>query len=54
MLLRLLTKRFGELGTETEESVNELSVEQAENLAEAIFDLETREDLNSWLAKLQS
>ena len=54
VLLKLLTKRFGELGAETAESVNELSVEKAENLAEAIFDLETREDLNNWLAKLQS
>ncbi len=54
MLLRLLPKRFGEIDAQTEESVNELSVEQAENLAEAIFDLETPADLNNWLAKLQS
>ncbi len=54
ILLKLLTKRFGEIDSETEESINELSIEQAENLAEAIFDLETREDLNNWLAKLQS
>ena len=54
VLLKLLTKRFGEIDTQTAESVNELSIEQAENLAEAIFDLETREDLNNWLAKLQS
>lgn len=54
LLPRLLTKRFGTLGAETEESVGELSVEQAENLAEAIFDFEKREDLDGWLAKLQS
>ena len=54
VLLKQLTKRFGEIDTNTAESVNELSVEKAENLAEAIFDLETREDLNNWLAKLQS
>ena len=54
VLSKLLTKRFGEIDAQTEESVNELSVEQAENLAEAIFDLEKPEDLNNWLAKLQS
>ena len=54
MLLKQLNKRFGEIDAQTAESINELSVEQAENLAEAIFDLETREDLNNWLAKLQS
>ena len=54
VLLKLLTKRFGEIDAQTAENVNELSIEQAENLAEAIFDLETREDLNNWLAKLQS
>lgn len=54
VLSKQLTKRFGELDTATAESINELSIEQAENLAEAIFDLETREDLNNWLAKLQS
>lgn len=54
VLLKQLTKRFGEIDAQIEESVNELSVEQAENLAEAIFDLQTREDLNNWLAKLQS
>lgn len=54
VLLKQLTKRFGEPDANTVESINELSVEQAENLAEAIFDLQTREDLNNWLAKLQS
>ena len=54
VLLKQLTKRFGEPDANTVESINELSVGQAENLAEAIFDLETREDLNNWLAKLQS
>ena len=54
VLLKQLTKRFGEIDAPTAESINELSIEQAENLAEAIFDLETREDLNNWLAILQS
>ena len=54
ILLKQLTKRFGALDANTEESINELPVEQAENLAEAIFDFETREDLSNWLTKLQS
>ena len=54
ILLKQLTKLFGALDANTEESINELSVGQAENLAEAIFDFETREDLNNWLTKLQS
>lgn len=54
VLFKLLKKRFGALDANTKENINELSVEQAESLAEAIFDFETREDLNNWLSKLQS
>ena len=54
ILLKQLNKRFGEIDLQTKESVGELSVEQAEDLAVAIFDFETVADLHDWLAKLQS
>ena len=49
ILLRQLTRKFGKVSVRTKSQVSKLSVAQLENLAEAIFDLQTIADLNAWL-----
>jgi predicted transposase/invertase (TIGR01784 family) len=49
MLLRMLTRKFGQVSPRLKNRISKLSVVQLENLAEAIFDFETVTDLNSWL-----
>ena len=49
MLLRMLSRKFGQITPSLRGKVNKLSAEQLENLAEALFDLETIADLNNWL-----
>jgi predicted transposase YdaD len=49
MLLRLLNRKFGQISPSLRGKVNKLSAKQLENLAEALFDLETISDLSAWL-----
>jgi predicted transposase YdaD len=49
MLLRLLNRKFGQISPSLRGKVNKLSAKQLENLAEALFDLETIADLSEWL-----
>ena len=49
MLLRMLNRKFGQITPSLRGKVNKLSAKQLENLAEALFDLETIADLNNWL-----
>jgi len=49
MLLRLLKKRFNDIPAELENQVRTLSEEKLEQLAEAIFDLKTIEDVRGFL-----
>ena len=49
MLLRMLSRKFGQITPSLRGKVNKLSAKQLENLAEALFDLETITDLNNWL-----
>ncbi|TYQ23746.1 Rpn family recombination-promoting nuclease/putative transposase [Pseudanabaena sp. UWO310] len=49
MLLRMLGRKFGQITPSLRGKVNKLSAKQLENLAEALFDLETIADLNNWL-----
>ena len=49
MLLRLLKRKFGQISPSLRGKVNKLSAKQLENLAEALFDLETIADLSDWL-----
>jgi predicted transposase YdaD len=49
MLLRMLNRKFGQISPSLRGKVNKLSVKQLENLAEALFDLETIADLGDWL-----
>jgi hypothetical protein len=49
LVLRLLQRRFGEIPQNLTEQIQELSVEQIENLGEALLDFQSRSDLVSWL-----
>ncbi len=52
VLSKQLTRRFGRLDQQIRENLENLSFEKAENLAEAIFDFETINDLQKWLAEI--
>jgi predicted transposase YdaD len=49
ILLRQLTRKFGQVSPRLKNRISKLSVLQLENFAEAIFDLETIADINAWL-----
>lgn len=52
LVLRLLNRRFGNLNATLEERVRGLSVDQLENLAEAVLDFSTETDLVNWLNRI--
>ncbi|HAC65256.1 MAG TPA: hypothetical protein DCF68_17450 [Cyanothece sp. UBA12306] len=49
LVIRLLQRQIGEITTEFEEKIRELSVEQLESLGEALLDFKTQSDLINWL-----
>jgi predicted transposase YdaD len=49
LILRLLNRRLGGLSPSLGESIRSLSIEQLENLAEALLDFNSEEDLRIWL-----
>ena len=49
LILRLLTRRVGELSTEVKSQVEKLPLEQLENLGEALLDFNSMSDLQTWL-----
>ncbi|WP_366146307.1 DUF4351 domain-containing protein [Crocosphaera sp.] len=49
LIFRQLTKRVGELSPEVHQSVENLSLEQLENLGEALLDFNNMADLENWL-----
>jgi predicted transposase/invertase (TIGR01784 family) len=49
LILRQLTRRVGELSEETRSQVENLSLEQLENLGEALLDFNSMADLQVWL-----
>lgn len=51
LVLRLLTRRLGQISSLLIEQIQELSVEQLENLGEALLDFSNEEDLRQWLAE---
>jgi hypothetical protein len=52
LILRLLTRRVGELPQDVLDRVEILSLEQLENLGEALLDFTTIDDLHTWLERL--
>ncbi len=49
LILRLLQRRVGELSPQLQESIQSLSLNQLENLSEALLDFTAMEDLLNWL-----
>lgn len=49
LVVRLLNRRFGELDTNLIEQIRGLDISQLEELAEALLDFSSRDDLESWL-----
>ena len=54
LVLRQLRRRFGTVDTGQMVRIQRLTLEQAENLAEALLDFQTPADLKAWLAKPES
>jgi predicted transposase/invertase (TIGR01784 family) len=52
LVLRLLTRRVGELPQEVRQQVESLSLEKLENLGEALLDFQGMADLYAWLEAL--
>ncbi|WP_066426137.1 Rpn family recombination-promoting nuclease/putative transposase [Anabaena sp. 4-3] len=50
LILRQLTRRLGELPPPVRQQVENLSLEQLENLAEALLDFTSLDDLQAWLS----
>ncbi len=51
MLQRQLTRKFGKISPSIKSKILKLSVAQLEDLADAIFDLQTSADLSAWIKK---
>jgi predicted transposase/invertase (TIGR01784 family) len=49
LLMRLLSKRFGKLSSNYIENINKLTIEQLEDLGEALLDFVDITDLEQWL-----
>jgi len=49
VILKLLKRRLGELSPETTQRIQSLSVNQLENLSEALLDFSSMADLFNWL-----
>jgi hypothetical protein len=49
VVLRLLNRRFGELPPHITETIQKLTVEQLEDLGEALLDFKSQADLINWL-----
>lgn len=52
LILRLLTRRIGDISPEVQSQVQSLSLEQLEALGEALLDFLEPDDLLSWLRTL--
>lgn len=50
MIVRLLTRRFGSVSPELQESLHRLSLEQLEELSELLLDFAAITDLETWLS----
>jgi flagellar biosynthesis/type III secretory pathway protein FliH len=53
LVLRLLRRRVGELSPTQERRIKRLSIEQLEELGEALLDFSSPQDLKKWLSALK-
>ena len=53
LILRQISRLLGEISSETQASIRQLNSDQLENLAEAVLDFKTVEDLLVWLSKVR-
>ena len=51
LILRQLARRIGEVTPQLQERLRQLSLTQLEDLAEALLDFSTEEDLLGWLQR---
>jgi predicted transposase YdaD len=51
LVLRLLNRRLGQVTSSVEKQIRQLSVEQLEDLGEALLDFENEADLLHWLSQ---
>ncbi len=49
LLLHQLSKRFGQMGNRQIQAINQLSLEQLEDLEEALLDFDNVSELDNWL-----
>ena len=49
LLVRQLSKRFGQIGDRRLQAINNLTIEQLEDLGEALLDFTDSMELDSWL-----
>ena len=49
LIMRLLPRRIGAVNPQLQERIEQLSVEQLENLGEALLDFSSEADLVAWL-----
>ena len=49
LIIRLLSRRFGQTNPDYESRIRQLSIDKLENLAEAMLDFSNAEDLTAWL-----
>lgn len=54
IVLRLLTRRMGEIAAELQSQIRQLSLIQLEDLAEALLDFEAQTDLVAWLQRVEA
>ncbi|MBD2771374.1 DUF4351 domain-containing protein [Iningainema sp. BLCCT55] len=54
LIIRLLTKRFGQLSGEMRDTISGLPLPVLENLSEALLDFTSLADLPTWLAAVQN
>ncbi|TFI55323.1 DUF4351 domain-containing protein [Mastigocladus laminosus UU774] len=52
LILRQLTRRVGQLPQPVVERIENLSLEQLENLGEALLDFQLQADLETWFSTL--
>jgi hypothetical protein len=51
LMIRMLTRKLGNLDSNSIDLINNLSLESIESLGDALLDFNTADDLTAWLAK---